>query len=355
MKRQTGFTLVELLVVIGIIGILIVALVPLTQGALLKAKETKVKAQAANIEAALASFQASHGGYPGVALDVMAPYGSHGLGDPALYAGAAANAFDATPGWLVNGVLGGYGHYNGVATPWAQQLLDAKNTPLSGNQDYKRYFDALLATDALQEFPPNPFATTATGQDVSMRNVFTFQLNVAAGFNPSASFGAGIIDPNTGLYNCALLVSGGSSSGGAGVTIVPDSLDTTRKFLRHNPLPAGATPASFADACRFGTDEDDYFAPGDFAYIPVLTSSGQQFGDSSATLENEAYKFGTSVSGYLFFAYGAKNHKSREYDDEEADFMRTGLPGYGNPGVDTLYENYALQCFEGAIYFSKKF
>lgn len=354
MKKQSGFTLVELLVVIGIIGILIVALVPLTQGALLKAKESKVKAQAANIEAALTGYQTSHNGYPGIALDEMAPYGGHGLGDPILFTAAASNLFDAAAGRMVNGVLGGYGHYNGVATPWAQQLLNVKNTVLQGNEDTKRYFDNLLASDSLQEFPPNPFASTGSGQEVSMRNIFTFQLDIAGGFNPGTSFGPGVLTPAAGAYNCALLVSGGPPSA-AGVVVTPDNLDTTRKFLQHSPLPGGNTPEAFADACQFGTGENDYFAPGDFAYIPVLTSSGQQFGDSSATVENELYKYGATVTGYLFFAYGSQDHDGREFDDEEAEFMRTGLPGYGDPGVDTLYENYALQCFEGAVYFSKKF
>jgi len=350
MNRKAGFTLIELLVVIGIIGILIVALVPLTRGAIVRAKESAVKAQAANIEAALTRFQASHGGYPGVELDVMAPYSNHALGDPFLYTGAAANAFDAAPGRMVNGMLGGLGHYNGTPTGWAEQLLNAKNTPLSGNTDVRRYFDVLLASDALQEYPPNPFKTSNQGDRQPMRNIFTFQINLAGGFNPNTSFNAGVVDPNTAFYDCALVVSGGQG----GIT-VSDNQDTTRYFLRQNPLPSGATIQQFAQASVFGNDENDWFAPGDFAYVPVLSSSAALFGDSSGTVENEVYKWGTAVTGYMLFAYGDRSHKGRDFEDEEIEFEQTGMPGFGQPGVDTLYENYALQCFEGAIYFSKKF
>jgi prepilin-type N-terminal cleavage/methylation domain-containing protein len=348
MNTKRGFTLIELLVVIGIIGILIVALVPVTQGAIQKAKETKVKVQASQIETSLIGA----GYFPGVAIDKMAPYEMHGLGDPVLYAGAAANAFDAAPGLLVNGVLGGYGHYNGVATGWAEQLNNVKNLPWSGNEGTKRYFDALLQSDALQEFPENPLATTGSGERVAMRNIFTFQLDVAGGFDPSSSFGPGMLDPTTAFYDCALVVSGGGASG-AGAIITPDTLDTLRSFLQQDPLPGGIGPENFSSRCLFGTDDEDWFAPGDFAYIPILTTDAGM-GDATATLENEAYKYGVAVDGYLFFAYGSKDHKGTEFRDEQEEFMNTGLPGYGNPGVDTLYETYALMCFEGAIYYSKK-
>jgi prepilin-type N-terminal cleavage/methylation domain-containing protein len=100
MSRKAGFTLIELLVVIGIIGILIVALVPLTRGAIVRAKESAVKAQAANIEAALTRFQASHGGYPGVELDVMAPTATtHSATRRSLQAAAAARWMQHPAAW----------------------------------------------------------------------------------------------------------------------------------------------------------------------------------------------------------------------------------------------------------------
>jgi hypothetical protein len=251
---------------------------------------------------------------------------------------------------MVNGALGGLGHYNGVATGRAEQLAAVKNTPQSGNEDTSRYFDALLASDALQEYPNNPFKTSNQGSRQPMRNVFTFQIDLAGGFNPNTSFGAGMTDPGAAFYDCALVVSGGQ-----GGQTIGDSQDTTRYFLRQNPLPNPATIQQFATQSVFGNDENDWNAPGDFAYVPVLSSSASLFGDSTGTVENEVYKWGTAVTGYMFFAYGDRSHKGRDFEDEAVEFIQTGMPGYGAPGVDTLYENYALQCFEGAIYFSKKF
>jgi prepilin-type N-terminal cleavage/methylation domain-containing protein len=59
-RQRAGFTLVEMLVVIGIIGILIVALVPVVKGAQVRGKEAAIKAQCANIEAALATLSLIH-------------------------------------------------------------------------------------------------------------------------------------------------------------------------------------------------------------------------------------------------------------------------------------------------------
>jgi prepilin-type N-terminal cleavage/methylation domain-containing protein len=359
--NRRGFTLIELLVVIGIIGILIAALIPAAKGAQTKAKESAVRTQAGNIELALNNFAQNHNGnYPGVAIDVMAPYGDHALGDDGLTNGySSANLWDAGPGRMVEGVLGGFGHYNtaaGTANVF-EQLKDAKNTQLNNaSAGTARFFDNLVASDAIQEFPPNPFATTTTGDRQRMRNIFKFKFDLQNGFDPNNLFGPGVSDPGTAAYDCALYTQRNGTAGGSAVTI-NDSFDTTRVFLQETPLPGGLPvtvyPGKFAENCKFGTDEGDYFAPGDFAYIPVLSSSSYPFGDSSATLENEAYKWGTGVTGYMFFAYGARDHKKREFEADAAEFVKTGLPGFGDTGVDTIYENYALQCFEGAIYYTK--
>ena len=100
---------------------------------------------------------------------------------------------------------------------------------------------------------------------------------------------------------------------------------------------------------------DTSFAPGDFAYVPVLSASSHPFGDTGATVENEIYKWGTNVTGYLLFGYGSRTHANREFEDSQREFVDMGLPGYGAAGVDTVYENYVLQLFEGAIYFSKNY
>lgn len=352
MQSRRGFTLVEMLVVIGIIGLLVVTLVPLVKGAQIKAKEAKVKAQMSGIETGLANYAQNHNGnYPGVALDPMATFQDHALGDPAFYASGGAGSLAPATGQMVNGILGGPGHYIGSAANVFQLIKDVKDTPFSGNEDTARLFDSLVLTDATPEYPANPFITNVnTASRDTMRNVFRFNINIAAGFDPADSFEPGTVAP-TG-YDVSFYTSI-KGTGGGSISTATDPFDSARTLVSQDPpgLPmASFLPANFA----FGPTDGKYFAPGDFAYVPVLSSSANPFGDSTATLENETYKWGTNVQGYMLFAYGDASHETKEFEDEQREFLDTGLPGYGSAGVDTLYEYYVLQLFEGAIYFSNK-
>ena len=184
-----------------------------------------------------------------------------------------------------------------------------------------------------------------------MKNVFWFSLNdIGVGFDPSLpglGFDGG--DYFTGLY---------TTRGGTDTSNFSDdaTFDLTRGWLEEVNLPLGTyTPESFAAISNFGNDEGDFFAPGDFAYVPILSSSVYPFGDSAPTLENESFKWGTAVTGYYLFGFGHQSSKTRQFEDEAREFVATGIPGYGAPGVDTTYEYVTLQCFEGAVYFSKSF
>jgi len=352
MRNRRGFTLVEMLVVIGIIGLLVVTLVPLVKGAQIKAKEAKIKAQMSGIETGLANYAQNHNGnYPGVALDPMATFQDHALGDPAFYAGGGAGSLAPVTGQLVNGIVGGPGHYNGNSDNVFAQIKSVKDTPFSGNETMARFFDTLVLADATPEYPANPFITNVnTASRDTMRNVFRFSINIAGGFDPANDFEPGNVNPTT--YSVSLYTSIKGTPAGGTNTVV-DPFDSARTFVNQTapslPL-ASFLPANFA----FGPGEGQYFAPGDFAYVPVLSASANPFGDSAATIENETYKWGTNVSGYLLFAYGDLSHENKEYEDEQREFLDTGLPGFGSPGVDTAYEYNVLQLFEGAIYYSKK-
>jgi len=364
MRRGDGFTLVEMLVVIGIIGILIATLVPTVKGVQVRAKEAAVKADCANIETGLANYAQSHGGnYPGVALDVMAPFGDHGLGDGAFYVPGSGGSLQFPVGWVFMGVIGQNGFRNFSTQSVFEQIKAAKDSATTFPNNRQRWFDSLVVTDSIQEFPANPFVTTPTsGQRERMKNTFFFAFNLNL-FDPNSLNSADnwFANPSNALggtyYMLVLARKGGTANVG---TVTTDVLNPGQVYLGFNPQPLGLppsnwSPASYSAACGFGTDEGDYFSEGDFAYIPVMSASAYEAGDSAMTVEDERFKWGTNVTGYMLFGYGSKNHKTREFEDEQREFLQTGLPGMGGAGVDTIYESQALICFEGAIYFSKKY
>jgi hypothetical protein len=55
----------------------------------------------------------------------------------------------------------------------------------------------------------------------------------------------------------------------------------------------------------------------------------------------------------MMFGYGSRNNRNDLFRDQQLEYLRTGLPGYGGAGIDTRYEALVLQLFEGAVYFNK--
>lgn len=71
MKRRSGFTLIEVLIVIVVIAILAAIVVPRLLGAGREAREASLRAHLQEIRNALGLFQAQMGDYPLVLGDIM--------------------------------------------------------------------------------------------------------------------------------------------------------------------------------------------------------------------------------------------------------------------------------------------
>lgn len=80
MKNQKGFTLVELMVVVVIIGILVAIAVPVYNDITTTAKEKACEANKRTIQGAVSMYYAKHGDYP-KDVGVLAGEGDNGEGD----------------------------------------------------------------------------------------------------------------------------------------------------------------------------------------------------------------------------------------------------------------------------------
>lgn len=67
-RRARGFTLIELMVVISIIGILATIAVPIYQNSVIKAKESTLKVDLYQMRSAIDKYYADNGEYPGSLL-----------------------------------------------------------------------------------------------------------------------------------------------------------------------------------------------------------------------------------------------------------------------------------------------
>jgi len=326
-----------MLVVVGIIAILVTIMVPQVGRARIKALEGVLQANCASIESALANYAATHdGNYPGVALDVMAPYSDYALGDPVLYQGS-----DPPPGGFSHGVLGGTGSFNAFSEPVRVQLKRVKDLVLGqAPLETPRYFDSLIAGDAIQEYPQNPFKKSGTTDANRMMNVFGFVGQMPGGPNDLTQFQPYI------LVNASANASPGQ--------IVPDPRFPGRSRIIGNY------------DNLFGEDPDDsgsiINASGDFAYVPILSLSAAPFADNPMTPEDDRYRWGTNVAGYMLFGFGHHTNKTDKYRPEQEKFGREGLPGFGfdtggpvnAPACDTPYEQAVFALFDTAIYFQQK-
>jgi general secretion pathway protein G len=94
-RREDGYTLTEMLVVIAIIGLLAAVLTPVLVGQLSRARSKAARLQAENIATTLESFRSDVGRYPtaeeGLAALVKAPNDADGWTGPYIKTAKALN------------------------------------------------------------------------------------------------------------------------------------------------------------------------------------------------------------------------------------------------------------------------
>lgn len=371
-----GFTLVELLVVIGIIAAILIMITPSLQKTIVRGKDQAVRSNCAAIEAALSTFALRNGGaYPGLALDLGTPdvaqvsEGSggmprHVLGDPIL---VNPNPI-AGGGFVGQGVIGGVGRRTAGTGPATQQIdvlrgmMQRFHNPGDGAAKGQgwwdanigttdRYFDVLMASDALtaQNYPNNAYKQGMLGSTGQMRNIFLSRMNRENFTDLSVT---SWVDNETAWINTQ---AHGSNHAG----LVLDGYDNSYQ-LQHMQLadPAVSQERIFGCGPVINTagavdiTRQRYFSEGDFAYVPILSTSVDGLYDDPETLADERYHWGGRVTAYMLFGYGSRNGKNDLFVNQQRAFAEAGLPGYGDLGIDTPTELVVYHLFEGAIYYS---
>jgi len=107
--RQRGFTLVEIILVIIIIGVLAAIIIPKFGGQTDSAKIAKTKANLGSLRSAIRLFQSDNNGTKPAALSDLVPgqirkLPEEGISDPPSVAVAAAN--DGSGGWVYDAATG---------------------------------------------------------------------------------------------------------------------------------------------------------------------------------------------------------------------------------------------------------
>ncbi|MCD6218571.1 type II secretion system protein [bacterium] len=334
-KSQNGFTLVELLVVITIIGILIAIAVPNYSKIKNKARDTQVRAGISVIMNALENYQLNHDGlYPGVALpitdiDINVPFFHHFDPDNGLeYFG-------------MRGIIGG-----GIVKPNDPSLRFLDAFYFQPNSIDPEAFpppqlpDRLIADGSLDAYPTNPFRQNIKGvtdAGIPMMNIFGLEF-----LNHPADRGNGLValDINISYTN----LYGDFTNGNYSFPLrIADPFFDEAGFSETQAAPVNA------NNLRWDRNGDNRFTPedqqtmyvfpmGDFAYIPL----------DPIQPDPTAGDFMVFCKNYWIVGYGSMDTaRANRY----ANIM-PNLPrplGDGNPNTFTAYERMVQRALCGAL------
>ena len=141
-RKRTGFTMIEMLIVLGILMLLVGLLIPALTAVKNVAKETKQKAQFSTIELALAGFKNDHGDYPPSDWALPPNPGTNYCGSQKLaeaLLGWDLLGFHPNSAWRADGLdtVGGVGTYD----PTKSRDLDGDGIPDTMNERKEPYLE----------------------------------------------------------------------------------------------------------------------------------------------------------------------------------------------------------------------
>ena len=173
-KRRTGFTLVEILVVILIIGLLFVFLVPKIDSSTDKARETGIKTDMRSYQTAFESVAREQGGLGANAIDdeAKAIQLINGYLDPALKIGAATDAAN------------GAGYDVAKQDPWNNEYIftyaakeDSNNGYVSVRtmgKDMRNTYDQTNLVAAMEKYELDAAGKVSKAKDIDDENKADF-------------------------------------------------------------------------------------------------------------------------------------------------------------------------------------